>query len=143
MTNMNLRYYVVHLPEQTQDVIKIDASRFSQKKVPADKVPVESHAVLNEMQRGKQAANLMFSEASATAMKDSAYHATMVQQSVKSSTADDMKRYRERYYVPNNATLIFVGNFDPKGVLDGVDSQFGSMAAGTKPATYSRSPANG
>ncbi len=135
MTNMDsTRYYVVHLPEQTQDVIKIDASRFSHKEVPADKVPVESHAVLNEMQRGKQASNLMFSEASATAMKDSAYHTSTIGTSkgVKSSTADDMKRYRERYYVPNNATLIFVGNFDPKGVLDCVHSHFGSMAAGTK-----------
>ena len=40
-----------------------------------------------------------------------------------------MKRY-ERYYVPNNATLIFAGNFDALSVIQHVDTHFGSMQPG-------------
>ena len=60
-TNMDsTRFYVVHLPEQTEETIQIDAERFQTAAVPADKVPVEMKAVLNELERGEKAGNKMF-----------------------------------------------------------------------------------
>ena len=60
-TNMDsTRFYVVHLPHQTADTISIDAERYKQASVPAEKVPVELHAVLNKLERGERAGNKMF-----------------------------------------------------------------------------------
>ena len=135
MTNMDsTRYYLVHLPEQTPEVIEIDAARFKQTIVPADKIPIESHAVINELERGEQAGNKMFSETSSTAIQVHPYHTSTIgnRTGVTHSTAEDMRRYRERYYVPNNATLIFVGNFDGESVLRNVETHFGSMLPGDK-----------
>jgi zinc protease len=133
MTNMDsTRYYVVHLPEQTPEVIKIDANRFQQTSVPADKIPVESHAVINELERGEQAGNKMFQETSSNAMRVHPYRDSTIgnRTGVTHSTAEDMRRYRERYYVPNNATLVFAGHFDATRVLELVDKHFGSMTPG-------------
>lgn len=133
MTNTDsTRYYVVHVPEQTEDVIKIDAARFKQTKVPADKIPVESHAVINELQRGLQAGNKMFQTTSATAMSESPYHNNTIGTitGVTGSTAKDMEKFRKAYYVPNNATLIFTGNFKPAKILADVHAHFGDMVPG-------------
>ena len=133
MTNMDsTRYYVVHLPGQTDETIRIDASRFGKKEVPADKIPVECHAVLNELERGQQAGNAMFQTTSAVGILEHPYHSGTIgtKTEVIKSTAADMEHFRERFYVPNNATLIFAGSFEPERVLAKVHEHFGSLQPG-------------
>ena len=126
------RFYVVHLPEQTAETIQVDAARFKEVNVPADKIPVECHAVINELERGQEAGNKMFQTTSAVAILEHPYHSSTIgtKTDVKKSTADDMKHFREKYYVPNNTTLIFAGSFDAKHVLQHVETHFGDMAPG-------------
>lgn len=134
MTNMDsTRFYVVHLPEQTAQTIAVDAARFKETAVPADKIPVECNAVLNELERGEQAGNKMFHTTSAVAILEHPYHSSTIgtKTEVKKSTAADMAHFREKYYVPNNTTLIFAGAFDPEHILDHVETHFGQMAPGT------------
>ena len=49
-------------------------------------------------------------------------------------TRDDLYGYYRRYYIPNNATLVIVGDVDPDSALKRVDHYFGPIAAGTDPA---------
>ena len=125
-TNMDsTRFYVVHMPHQTAQTIEIDANRFKQAAVPADKVPVERHAVQNELEvppleRGEQAGNKMFRTTSAVAILEHPYHHSTIgtAHDVAAATADDIEHFRAKYYVPNNTTLIFAGAFEPQAVLD-------------------------
>lgn len=133
MTNMDsTRFYVVHLPHQTEETIAIDADRFSEAAVPADKVPVERHAVINELERGERAGNKMFTTTSSIAILEHPYHHSTIgtRTDVEQTSAKDMETFRKKYYVPNNTTLIFCGAFDPKTVLQHVDTHFGSLEAG-------------
>lgn len=132
-TNMDsTRFYVVHLPEQTPQTIAIDADRFKQTAVPAEKIPVEVKAVLNELERGQQAGNKMFQTTSSVAILEHPYHHSTIgtKTDVQKSTAVDMQHFRQKYYVPNNTTLIFAGAFEPAHVLNLVHENFGDMPKG-------------
>lgn len=134
-TNMDsTRFYVVHLPHQTEQTIEIDAQRFGHAAVPADKVPIERHAVMNELERGEQAGNKMFQTTSSVAILQHPYHHSTIgtMTDVKQTTASDMEHFRKKFYVPNNTTLIFCGAFDPQAVLQLVDTHFGHMQPGTE-----------
>lgn len=131
-TNMDsTRFYVVHLPHQTADTISIDAERYKQASVPAEKVPVELHAVLNELERGERAGNKMFHTTSALAILEHPYHHSTIgtRFDVSSTTAADMEHFRQQFYVPNNTTLIFSGKFDHEQILNDVHTHFGSIPA--------------
>lgn len=132
-TNMDsTRFYVVHLPHQTPQTIEIDSQRFRQAAVPAEKIPIERNAVLNELERGQQAGNKMFRTTSSVAILEHPYHHSTIgtKMDVSRTSARDMAHYRETYYTPNNTTLIFAGAFDPKSVLDHVNTHFGEMPKG-------------
>jgi len=131
-TNMDsTRFYVVHLPHQTSETIQIDANRYKSSAVPADKVPIERNAVLNELERGQRAGNKMFEMTSSMAILKHPYHHSTIgtKFDVTNTSAKDMERFREKYYVPNNTTLIFCGKFDPQQILNDVHNNFGGIPA--------------
>ena len=132
-TNMDsTRFYVVHLPEQTEETIQIDAERFQTAAVPAEKVPVEMKAVLNELERGERAGNKMFRTTGAVAILEHPYHHSTIgtMTDVQRTSAADMEHFRAKYYVPSNTTLIFVGAMHPETILKHVDTHFGGIPAG-------------
>lgn len=132
-TNMDsTRFYVVHLPEQTEETIKIDAARFRSSAVPSAKLTVERAAVLNELERGQQAGNQMFQTTSAVAILKHPYHHSTIgtKADIMATTAADMQHFRSKYYVPNNTTLIFVGKMHPEEILNMVETHFGSLSMG-------------
>lgn len=127
------KFFVTHLPEQTEDVLKIDSHRFSNHTVPEDKVAVEMQAVKNELlQKHTRAGPQMFAAAAALAFQSHPYHGQTIGElsDVENSKANELNNYREHFYVPNNATLIFTGNFNPQTVLQQVHKYFGNMPKG-------------
>ena len=52
---------------------------------------------------------------------------------LQSMTRDDLYEYYRRNYVPNNATLVVVGDVETDDVLRRIDRQFGGIPAGPKP----------
>ena len=134
-TNLDsTRFYVVHLPHQTEETIEIDANRFGEKAVPADKVDVERHAVINELERGEQAGNKMFRTTSSVAILEHPYHGSTIgtRSDVDNTKAIDMEHFRSKFYVPNNTTLIFCGAFEPQKILNSVNTHFGQMPVGNE-----------
>lgn len=52
---------------------------------------------------------------------------------VETLTRDDFLKYYHRYYQPNNATLVVVGDVDPKEVLLWAESTYGKIPPGPQP----------
>lgn len=46
------------------------------------------------------------------------------------ATVDDVKAFHEEYYVPNNATLVIAGDFEPEEMLALVEKYFGEIPSG-------------
>ncbi len=53
-------------------------------------------------------------------------------------TRDDLYGYYRRYYVPNNATLVIVGDVDTDDALRRVEHHFGGIRAGRTPCARQR-----
>jgi zinc protease len=52
---------------------------------------------------------------------------------VESISLADYRTYYHRYYLPNNCTLVVVGDIDPKAALAEIEATFGSLPAGPEP----------
>lgn len=52
---------------------------------------------------------------------------------VETMTRDDLYGHYQRYYLPNNATLVIVGDVDTDHVLSRVEHHFGKIPAGPAP----------
>ena len=52
---------------------------------------------------------------------------------LETMTREDLYQYHRRNYVPNNATVVVVGDVDTDDVLRRVEKQFGSIPAGPTP----------
>ena len=63
------------------------------------------------------------------------YHHTAIgsMQDLERATVEDVREFYDTYYVPNNATLIVVGDFDPASCGDWIRKYFGALARGTRP----------
>ena len=45
-------------------------------------------------------------------------------------TRDDLYNYYRQRYIPNNATLVLVGDFDTADLMKQVETHFGPLASG-------------
>ena len=97
----------------------------------------ERTVIIAELQGGENDPDqLLDQELVATAFKAHPYrHPTIGWISdLETMTRDDLYSYYRRYYVPNNATLVVVGDVDTDDVMRRVDRQFGPIAPGPQPA---------
>src|SRR6185295_18034729 len=78
---------------------------------------------------------LLDQELTATAFKAHPYrHPTIGWLSdLESMGRDDLYDYYRRHYVPNNATLVIVGDVEADVALNRVEQHFGSIQAGPNP----------
>lgn len=52
---------------------------------------------------------------------------------IAQSTADDLREHYRTYYVPNNAFIVAVGDFDAEKLAAEIEAQFGSIPSGDMP----------
>jgi zinc protease len=64
--------------------------------------------------------------------KDHPYHWTTIGSlaDLQAASMDDVKAFFRQYYVPNNASLVIAGDFDPKQARGWVEKYFGPIAKG-------------
>ena len=55
---------------------------------------------------------------------------------IKNFTADDVRDWYHKWYEPNNATLVIVGDVDPKEVIKLAEKYFGPIPAGKLPQRH-------
>jgi zinc protease len=91
--------------------------------------------IISELQGGENDPDqLLDQEVTATAFKAHPYrHPTIGWLAdLQTMTRDDLYGYYRRYYVPNNATLVVVGDVDTEDTLKRVDHYFGRIPSGSE-----------
>lgn len=112
-----------------KDVITVDGRRFRTKEVPANGIPIEMHAVLNEEERGRQASGVLFRTAQASSHLYDRYHYPTIgmRHDIIHTSAKDMQTFREKYYKLNNSTFIVVGHVNTKELLSHFEQTYGHI----------------
>ena len=97
----------------------------------------ERTVIISELQGGENDPDqLLDQELTAAAFKAHPYrHPTIGWLSdLQTMTRDDLYGYYRRHYVPNNATLVIVGDVDTDAALKRVEHYFGGIPASASPA---------
>ena len=111
----------------------IEAERMANGLYDPDDCESERTVIISELQGGENDPDqLLDQELTATAFKAHPYrHPTIGWLSdLQSMTRDDLYGYYRQFYVPNNATLVIVGDVDTEDALANVNRRFGRIPAG-------------
>jgi zinc protease len=126
-----------YLETATKDALDrmlfIESERMSNCLYHPDDCESERTVIISELQGGENDPDqLLDQELTATAFKAHTYrHPTIGWLSdLETMTRDDLYGYYRRYYVPNNATLVIVGDVDTDEALRRADHYFGAMKPG-------------
>jgi len=97
----------------------------------------ERTVIISELEGGENDPDqLLDQELTATAFKAHPYrHPTIGWISdLRTMTRDDLYGYYRRYYIPNNATLVIVGDVETDVALRQVERYFGGIPSGPEPS---------
>jgi len=103
---------------------------------PAD-IESERTVIISELQGGENdPEQLLDTEVTATAFRSHPYrHPTIGWlEDLQTMGRDDLYRHYRQYYVPNNATLVIVGDVELDEVMRRVEQRFSAIPPGMKPA---------
>jgi len=102
----------------------------------------ERTVVLSELDGGNNnPSTRLFRQMMSAAFPTSSYGVPVIgyRSDIEAFTADQVQKYYQTYYRPDNATLIVVGNFDTKELLQKIDNIFGGIQAPTLPKSIEAS----
>src|SRR5436190_1027894 len=129
-----------YLETATRDALDrmlfIESERMANCLYHPDDCESERTVIIAELQGGENDPDqLLDQEVTATAIKAHTYrHPTIGWLSdLQTMSRDDLYGYYRRYYIPNNATLVIVGDIDTDAVIRNVERRFGSIPAGAAP----------
>ncbi len=114
----------------------IEAERMSNSLFDREECESERTVVISELQGGdNDPEQVLDTELTATAFRAHTYrHPTIGWlHDLQSMTRDDLYAHYRRYYVPNNATLVVVGDVECDDVLRQVERHFSRVPAGPVP----------
>jgi len=130
-----------YLETATRDALDlmlfIESERMARCLYDPEDCEAERTIIISELQGGENDPDqLLDQELTATAFKAHTYqHPTIGWLSdLQSMTRDDLYGHYRRFYIPNNATLVVVGDVDTEATLGMVDRHFRSIPAGPVPA---------
>ena len=118
------------------DMLFIESERMSSCLYEPEACDSERTVIISELQGGENDPdNLLDIELTATAFKAHPYrHPTIGWQAdLEAMTRDDLYGYYRRHYLPNNATLVIVGDVDVADACRRAERAFGGIAAGPAP----------
>jgi zinc protease len=96
----------------------------------------ERTVIISELQGGENDPDqLLDQEVTATSFKAHPYrHPTIGWLGdLQAMTREDLYSYYRRYYVPNNATLVVVGDVDADDAIRACETRFGGIPSGSEP----------
>lgn len=126
------RYFVQVKPDGLNLALKYTADRLKADTSAISDIGIETHRrnILNEMNR--QEANPLYSPSITTSREAATFGQNHVYGHSnygsiwenESFTADEVKRWYEQYFIPNNIILYVVGNFDTEKTKHLIDEEF-------------------
>jgi zinc protease len=114
----------------------IEAERMDQGLYEPDECESERTVIISELQGGENdPEQVLDTEVTATAFRAHSYrHPTIGWlDDLKSMSRDDLYGHYRAHYIPNNATLVVVGDVDSDDVLRRVERHFGKIPPGRLP----------
>jgi zinc protease len=129
-----------YLETATRDALDrmlfIESERMASCLYHPDDCESERTVIISELEGGENDPDqLLEQEMTATAFKAHPYgHPTIGWLfDLQTMNRDDLYGYYRRYYIPNNATLVVVGDVDTRDTLRRVERHFGSIPPGPEP----------
>jgi zinc protease len=114
----------------------IEAERMANGLYDREECESERTVIISELQGGENdPEQLLDTELTATAFRAHTYrHPTIGWlEDLRAITRDDLYGHYRNFYIPNNATLVVVGDVDTEDVLRGADRHFGAIPSGLTP----------
>lgn len=126
--------YFETLPGDRLDIaIEIESDRMVNARFDADEVASERTVIISEREGHENDPGFWLAEEmQATAYKVHPYHHETIgwKADLQRMTRDDLYNFYKKYYAPNNATVVAVGDFDTSQVLDNLNATFGQIPRG-------------
>jgi len=117
--------------------LEMEADRMQGLQVDEAAFTTERKVVLEErrMRTEDDPVSFLVEETMAAAFKAHPYQWPIIGwfHDIQSLSREDFLHYYRRYYVPNNATVVVVGDLDPQEALKAVEAAFGSIPQGPEP----------
>jgi len=130
-------YYSVLPVAQLELALELEADRMANLLLDPEEMKSEREVVMEERRlRYENPPNgPIYEELGAIAFKAHPYHWPVIgwMSDIQAITREDLLTYYKTYYIPNNATLIIVGDVDPSHAMEVVQRQFGSIPPGPPP----------
>jgi len=120
---------------------ELEADRMRGLVLPEDEFSKEIMVVMEErrMRTDDKPQSLTYEQFHATAFDNSGYHNPTIgwMDDLKNMNIEDLKAWYQRYYAPNNATIVVVGDVQPEAVFKLAEKYFAQLqpfkVAATKP----------
>ncbi len=131
-------YYFSFASDRWSVALDIEADRMVNCAFEPEEFEAEKKVVIEELKTGLDSPwGLLMQEVDAVAYKLHPYRNPIVGwlQDVERATVEDQQAYYRRFYQPNNAVLVLVGDFVTDSVLAEVSRSFSQIPAGSQPPT--------
>ena len=134
-------YYETLPADKIEAALALESDRMQNSVFDPEEVEAERTVILSEREGYENTPQFVLrEEVQATAYKAHPYQWGIIgwPSDLKTMTRDDLYNYYRQCYVPNNATLVLVGDFDTPDLMKQVETHFGPLAPGesiTGPST--------
>lgn len=143
MTFYDWTAYYEAMPADKIDLgLRLEADRMANSVFDPDETESERTVILSERSGSENSPSwLLYEEMLGVAFRVHPYRTTVIGERVdlETMTRDDLYNHYRRYYVPNNATAVLVGDVDAKEALPRIEELFGGIPAGDPVPEVNRS----
>lgn len=134
MTSQDWTTYFETLPADRIDLaLAFEADRMVNTVIDADEVDAERTVILSEREGSENSYfYLLTEEVQAAAFRVHSYHNPIIgwKTDLHQITRDDLQQHYQRYYAPNNAVIVMVGDINPATMIDKLETNFGKLPTG-------------
>ena len=126
-------YYETLPADKVSVALALESDRMQNSVFDPEEVEAERTVILSEREGYENTPQFVLrEEVQATAYKAHPYQWGIIgwPSDLKTMTRDDLYDYYRQRYVPNNATLVLVGDFDTADLMKQVEDYFGTLAPG-------------
>ncbi len=129
--------FLATVPKQSiGEILKLEAARMSMDAFSSEEVRKEKD-ILQDRDLGLRddPKQVLDFEVSVTAFRSNPYRwpTEGLVDSVRKISSEQVWQHYSRYYIPNNAILVVVGDFETKQLLDQIEKDFGGIARKNDP----------
>ncbi len=130
-------YFETGPTKELKKWLEMEADRMRGGKVSEEDFKLEKHVVLEErrLRTEDDPTSFMQEAAMAATFEAHPYQWPVIGwfNDIESISREDYRAYYDRFYEPNNCTLVVVGDIDPKEAIQAVEETFGKLPPGPEP----------